>query len=166
MSRPRAERTNHAPDTPSLGPVLDFMRLMWATDHALHRASKRMEAALGVTGPQRLLLRIVGRFPGMPPGEIARLLHVHPSTLTGIAERLERQGCIRRRTDSQDRRRILLGLTDEGRRVNLSVEGTIEAAVQRTMQSASSEDLAATRRVLERLFKSWRMRRSRPKRLR
>jgi DNA-binding MarR family transcriptional regulator len=120
-------------------------------DHSLHRASKRMEAVLGVTGPQRLLLRIVGRFPGMPPGEIARLLHVHPSTLTGIAERLERQGYIRRRTDSQDRRRTLLGLTDEGRHVNRSVDGTIEAAVQRTMQNATPEDLAATRRVLERL---------------
>lgn len=151
MSTPRADRADLTPSLPSLGPVLDFMSLLWAVDHALHRASKRMEAVLGVTGPQRLVLRIVGRFPGMPPGEIARMLHFHPSTLTGIAERLERQGCIRRRTDSQDRRRILLGLTAEGRHVNQSAEGTIEAAVQRTMQSASPEDLAATRRVLERL---------------
>lgn len=127
------------------------MRLMWGMDHALHRTSKRMEAVLGVTGPQRLVVRIVGKFPGISQSEIARLLHFHPSTLTGIVERLERQGFVQRRSDSRDRRRSLLGLTAEGRRVNLSMEGTIEAAVQRTMQSADPEDLGATRRVLERI---------------
>jgi hypothetical protein len=67
--------------TPELGEALDFLRLIWAVDHGLHRASKRTETELGVTGPQRLVLRIVGRFPGIPAGHLAQLLHVHPSTL-------------------------------------------------------------------------------------
>ena len=49
-----------APDAPSLGPTLDFLRLLWELDHALQRRSKRMARALGLTGPQRLVLRIVG----------------------------------------------------------------------------------------------------------
>jgi DNA-binding MarR family transcriptional regulator len=129
--------------------VLDFMRLLWSADHALHRTSKKMESVLGVTGPQRLVVRIVGRFPGIPQGEIARLLHLHPSTLTGIVERLERGGFVRRRSDPRDRRRFLLGLTAEGRHVDSSTPGTIEAAVQRTLQNADPADVAATRRVLE-----------------
>ena len=42
-----------------LGRVLEFMRVLWAVDHALQSTSKWMEVRLGVTGPQRLVIRIV-----------------------------------------------------------------------------------------------------------
>jgi DNA-binding MarR family transcriptional regulator len=128
--------------------VLDFMRLIWAVDHALQRTSKRMEKAIGVTGSQRLVLRIVGRFPGISAGDLAQLLHVHPSTLTGILARLERQGSIRRRPDPRDKRRSLLGLTRRGRRFDVAAEGTIEAAVSRTLASISPAKVQAAREVL------------------
>src|ERR1700761_877276 len=83
----------------SLGEVLEFMRLLWAVDHALQSNSKRMETALGVTGPQRLVIRLVGQRPGISAGELAELLHVHPSTLTGILSRLEQRGAVVRKPD-------------------------------------------------------------------
>jgi DNA-binding MarR family transcriptional regulator len=43
-----------------------------------------MIGEVGVTGPQRLVLRVVGLFPGMSAGELATVLRVHPSTLTGV----------------------------------------------------------------------------------
>jgi DNA-binding MarR family transcriptional regulator len=133
---------------PPLGEILEFMRLVWAVDHSLQRASKRMERILGVTGPQRLVLRIVGRFPGICAGDLARLLHVHPSTLTGILARLERQRLIRRRSDPRDGRRSLLGLTGKGRRFDVATEGTIEAAVSRVLEHAPAEAIQAARDVL------------------
>src|SRR5260370_41656340 len=71
-----------------LDPALDFLRLLWAIEHGLQRMSKRMEASLGVTGPQRLVLRIVGRFPGLSAGDLAHILPLPPSTITGILQRL------------------------------------------------------------------------------
>jgi hypothetical protein len=62
--------------------VLQFMQLLWAVVHGLERISKRMAGDIGVTGPQRLVLRVVGLFPGMSAGDLATVLHVHPSTLT------------------------------------------------------------------------------------
>ena len=62
-----------------LGAVLDFMRLLWAVDHSLQSASKRMEAAFGITGPQRLVVRIVGRFPGIAAGRVAELFTTNRS---------------------------------------------------------------------------------------
>jgi len=91
-----------------LGPVLQFMRLLWGVDHALQRASKHMARSLGVTGPQRLVIRIIGRSPGISAGLLARILHVHPSTLTGVIERLERHALLRRRHDPTDGRRVPL----------------------------------------------------------
>src|SRR5438046_6523104 len=90
---------------PPLGAVLDFMRLLSAVDHALQSASKRMESTFGLTGPQRLVVRIVGRFPGIAAGRIATILHVHPSTLTGVLKRLEARGVLQRRPDPRDARR-------------------------------------------------------------
>jgi len=136
---------------PALGGVLAFMRLIWAVDHGLQRASKRMHATLGVTGPQRLVLRIVGRYPGLSAGRLAELLHVHPSTLTGILERLGRQGLLLRRTDPLDRRRVLLTLTDRGRVFAVETEGTVEAAVQRALVRAPPSQVEAGRRLLSSL---------------
>src|SRR6185369_8261571 len=64
----------------NLSGTLEFMRLLWAVDHALQSTSKRMEQKFGVTGPQRLVIRIVGQFPRASAGEIARILQIHPST--------------------------------------------------------------------------------------
>src|SRR5688572_15630298 len=46
----------------SLGEVLSFMQLLWAVTHGLESTSKRMLAAVGVTGPQRLVLRLIGQY--------------------------------------------------------------------------------------------------------
>jgi DNA-binding MarR family transcriptional regulator len=134
---------------PPLGDVLEFMRVIWHLDHALQRTSKRMEASLGVTGPQRLVIRIVGRFPGMPAGQLAKLLHLHPSTLTGILKRLEQQGLLRRRADANDGRRSLFGLTHKGRSFDVEAEGTVEACIAQALARTPAHKLGAARELLE-----------------
>src|SRR5512138_3249138 len=100
------------------------MRVIWELDHALQKTSKHMERMLGVTAPQRLVLRILGRFPGMQAGQLAAVLHLHPSTITGVLTRLQRRGHITRRADPRDRRRATFGLTAKGRELDTQAEGT------------------------------------------
>src|SRR5262245_42112806 len=133
---------------PRLGEVLDFMRLIWSLDHALHKTSKGMKSRVGVTGPQRLAIRLIARFPGIPPGELAELLYVHPSTLTGVLKRLERRGLVKRRPDPRDGRRVFLGVTENGRRVGAASAGTVEAAVQRVLSRSSKVKLGHARQIL------------------
>lgn len=114
---------------PALGEVLDFMRLIWALDHGLQSLSKRMQATLGLTGPQRVALRVLGRGPGVSAGALARTLRLHPSTVTGILQRLERRGLVRRTADPADRRRSRLELTARGRRLDVPTPFTVESAV-------------------------------------
>src|SRR3954468_7022421 len=130
-----------------LGAVLDFMRMLWAVDHALQSASKRMEASFGLTGPQRLVVRIVGRFPGIAAGRVAGILHVHPSTLTGILKRLEGRGVLQRRPDPRDARRALFVLTAKGRKLDTVRTGTVEQAVRRVL-GKDPEKVAAAQEVL------------------
>ena len=147
QARPSRPNTETPGDRP-LGPVLDFMRLMWAINHGLDRASRGMQAKFGVTGPQRLVLRIVGTFPGLSAGDLARTLHVHPSTLTGILQRLEARGLLRRLTDPEDARRVQLEITAKGKRLTIPSVGTVESAIKRLMSTWSDSELNVTRRTL------------------
>jgi MarR family transcriptional regulator, organic hydroperoxide resistance regulator len=134
-------------ESDQLGPILEFMKLLWAVDHGLQSASKRMEATFGITGPQRLVVRIVGRFPGISAGALAEVLHVHPSTLTGVLRRLEARGVVQRRGDPNDGRRALFGLTARGKKLDSLRTGLVEQAVKRVLAHLPS-DIAAAQRIL------------------
>lgn len=140
-----------APAIPALGPVLEFLRVVWALDHALQKTSKRMSSTLGITAPQRLVIRILGRFPGTPAGLLAVIFHLHPSTLTGILKRLEQRGLITRRADPRDRRRAVFGLTAKGLALDVNAEGTVEAAVLATFDELSRVKLDVAAEVLGKL---------------
>lgn len=139
------------PAVAALPDVLQFMQLLWALVHALDRTSKRMIGDIGVTGPQRLVLRVVGLFPGLSAGELATVLHMHPSTLTGVLKRLVMQRLVVRSSAAHDQRRAVLHLAPLGVRINAAHDGTVESAVGEALQGISAHDRAATRRVLERL---------------
>jgi len=132
-------------------PVLEFMRLMWAVDHELHSVSKRMIGRLGLTAPQRLAVRLIGRQPGLTLGMLAALLHLDPGTVTGIVKRLEGAGLVTRAAGEGDTRRAHLRLTTKGQTVNRRRKGTVEAAVRRTVAALPAGDLTAASRVLRRL---------------
>ena len=89
MPRPRTPPRPSTTLDAEPDPVLEFLRLMWAVDHELHRVSKAMIGRLGLTAPQRLAVRFVGRQPGLTPGHLAELLHLDPGTVSGIVKRLE-----------------------------------------------------------------------------
>ncbi len=136
---------------PPLGEVLDFMRMLWSIDHGLQTTSKRMESTIGVTGLQRMVLRLVGRFPGISAGHLARILHVHPSTLTGVLKRLEDRQLVTRSADPLDARRALFTLTSKGRTLDIPATGTVEAAVQRALERVPQTKINAARDLLQAL---------------
>jgi DNA-binding MarR family transcriptional regulator len=131
-----------------LDPTLDFMRLLWSIEHGLQRASKRMEAALGVTGPQRLVLRVLDQSPEMTAQGLAQLLHLHPSTVTGILQRLEKKGMLSRVRDVSDHRRVRLHVKPRGQRLNEPSSRTIEAVVSSALGRLPASRVKHARVVL------------------
>jgi MarR family transcriptional regulator, organic hydroperoxide resistance regulator len=147
----RPVEAEHEGDQRELGQVLEFMQALWAVDHELQSSSKRQEATTGVTGPQRLVIRIVGRFPDITAGQVSEILHLHPSTLTGVLKRLEAHGLLERRADPADARRARLALSPQGRSIDAVRGGTVEAGVRRALAKLPPRAVAAAREVLERL---------------
>ncbi len=142
-----SHRTDPEPEY-QLDPVLDFMRLLWSIEHGLQRMSKRMENDFGITGPQRLVLRVVGQFPGLSASELAHIVRLHPSTITGILQRLVARGLLERQQDPADTRRARLHLKAKAAPHTRSSRGTVEKAVTEALEHAGASNVRAARKVL------------------
>ncbi len=134
-----------------LGPVLEFLREVWALNHALERTSKHMEATLGVTAQQRMLIRIVSAYPGIAAGELAEVLHLDAGTISATVGRLEKRGLIKRRRDTEDRRRVTLEVTPKGRKLDAPAKETVEASIKRVLDATPAKEIARVRELLGKL---------------
>ena len=132
-----------------LGPVLEFMRVLWSVNHGLERMSKQMKRRAGVTGLERIVIRLVGTRPGTSAGDLAEILHVHPSTLTGVLRRLVGRDLVQRTAHPDDARRAVLTLSSRGRRVDALRTGTIEARVRGALAQVDAADARSAAEVLQ-----------------
>ena len=139
-----------SPDFP-LSPALDFLQQLWQLNHALEKLSSRMEKRIGVTAPQRMIIRCIGKYPGIAPSQLAALLHLDPGTISATLSRLEDKGFVVRKRDRQDKRRVSLGLTARGRKLDRPTSGTVEHGMERMLEGAQPRDIAATRKLLDQL---------------
>jgi DNA-binding MarR family transcriptional regulator len=87
-------------------------------------------------------------------GDVAKRLMVTPAVVTGLIDRLERRGYVRRVSGGTDRRRVHLALTEEGRAASGFVEDhLVREIAQRTASYGPGEmrDLERGLDVLTRL---------------
>lgn len=136
---------------PLSDPALVFLQTVWALDHRLQSHSKRMKARCGVTGPQRLVLRILELAPDTRPSDLARVLFFHKSTITVILRSLEKARLVRRTQNKSDRRAVVLALTPKGRRIAEQRTGTVEAVFRKTLRKMPAGHVQIARRVLDQL---------------
>jgi DNA-binding MarR family transcriptional regulator len=143
------EAVGRVTDIRPLGSVLEFMRFLWGVNHALETRSGKMKTRFGISGSERMVVRLVGRYPGISAGELARILRVHPSTMTWSLKRLVQRGLVSRRADAADARRALFTLTAKGAVKDAIKQGTVEAAVRKALATIPEDDVRRTAVVLE-----------------
>jgi DNA-binding MarR family transcriptional regulator len=126
----------------------DVLRLVWTIDHKLQSVSTHLHRTLGVTGQQRLVIKLVGQSPGISAGEIAEVLRVHQSSLSATFKRLVENDLLERRVHEDDARKATFFLTEHGQRNDATLAGTAEAAVKRTLSKMPPERIAGAKQVL------------------
>jgi DNA-binding MarR family transcriptional regulator len=75
--------------------------------------NQRVGTRLELKGIELDCLDLIARFGPINPGNLARQANLHPATLTGILDRLERDGWIARDRDPSDRRAITVRVLRE-----------------------------------------------------
>jgi DNA-binding MarR family transcriptional regulator len=131
---------------------LRFVQLLWQLDHALNKRSRRLLRLVGVTAPQRFIIRVIALYPGSTPSHIARWLHVTPATVTRVVQRMEEAGLLRREPDPADSRRVLLHLTAKARRLEEKTESSGESPIARVLARTPAARVEETCKMLAALI--------------
>ena len=84
---------------------------------AIDMNSKKLVKRVGLTGPQLVILQEISNLGEVTAGEIARAVSLSQATLTGILERMEKRGLLSRRRSKHDKRRVMVNITDSGKKV-------------------------------------------------
>lgn len=115
----------------------------------IHEYSKAMQRRSGLSSPQAWALTILDAERGLSLGDVAERMYAHPSTVSGIMERLVARGWVRRQTDARDRRGIRLSLTPSGRRLLRSSPPPVQVGLRRALVAMPPARLRVLRESLE-----------------
>jgi DNA-binding MarR family transcriptional regulator len=145
MSAVGNEGSRAGPDPPSAADIVRALRRQ-------SRATQRFLIACGREGDLGLLdfLALVGTAEGdgATPVDIGRVLCVRSSTMTGIADRLERNGLVRRAPHPSDRRLVLLKATRRGERLVGRTLGPVLDGLSEIAGSVEHDERRALARFL------------------
>jgi DNA-binding MarR family transcriptional regulator len=76
--------------------------------------SKKLERNYRLTGPQLIVLNEIIKNNQMPIGRLAKTVNLSNATITGIVDRLEKRGLLKRIRSADDRRQVLIQATETG----------------------------------------------------
>lgn len=133
---------------PSLSDITGVVQSLRRITKAIHEFSKAVDREFSITGPQLWAIRTIGELGSCSAGELALRLCVHPSTVTGVIQRLEEKGLIERSRKPEDRRTAVLTLTPKGKdlleRAPYPAQGQLVAA----LRAMPAEEVARFRQTL------------------
>jgi len=89
---------------------------------------------------------------GLRSAELGRRAGLEPSTMTGLLDRMERDGLLARSPDPEDRRAQRIHLTAAGRRAQKPVSRVVEAALDRMFAGVPDRDLSRLKQTLRRVL--------------
>src|SRR5579871_436925 len=100
---------------PKLNELLCFS--LYSASMAINRTYKPLLDKLGITYPQYLVLNVLWEEDGITIGSIAERLSLESSTVTPLVKRLETSLFVTRTRNRDDERRVLVSLTQRGRKL-------------------------------------------------
>ncbi|WP_324716224.1 MarR family transcriptional regulator [Carboxydochorda subterranea] len=121
----------------------------------LRQQWRRGERRENLSWPQWYLLRHLQRHGAAQPFQLADVLGVTRSTLTGLLDGLEEKGYARRRPDPEDRRAVRVEITGEGRRALERFERRTRQALMEALMGLEAEQAEILVKVMERFASAW-----------
>jgi DNA-binding MarR family transcriptional regulator len=82
---------------------------------AIDLNSRQLVKRVGLTAPQLVVLQYIYSVNEISVGEVARNVSLSQGTVTGILERMEKRGLVARYKSLQDKRRVIVRITEAGK---------------------------------------------------
>ena len=126
-----------------------FHYLLMAAQALFQRSAMAELNGSGLTAGQPKVLDYLGLHNGSVQKSIAAGCQIDPATLTGLLNRMEEKGLIRRCNEQGDRRSLHVYLTDQGREKQREVRQTLERQTQTVLAKLDETQRA---QLLDSLF--------------
>jgi len=127
----------------------------------LNRAARSMKRTLearlatyGITASQYVLLAILAKKDGLSQTQLGNRLSFDNPTVTGVIDRMERDGLVERRRTSSDRRVINIFLSDKAREILSEIQEIAEEVNDRALEEYSAEEKSHLISMLNSIWKN------------
>ena len=121
--------------------ILETMQSLRRIFKALQNYSHEVSHRYGITGPQLWVLKTVFKSGELPLGELSQKMYLHPSTITGVVDRLEKKGYVSRDRGREDRRIVMVQLTPKGRRLAKRAPNPVQGKMIHGLRQLRKEKL-------------------------
>lgn len=139
LRSPAGRTTRGTSDDPTVAEVVDSLR---AIIRELRRGGREAEQ-VGVHGAQLFAMQKLAEGPAASLGELARRTFTDPSSVSVVVTRLVERGLVTRTVDSDDRRRVLIALTPQGRAIVRRAPRAAQARLVAVAQALPERQLAS-----------------------
>ena len=117
------------------------------------RLTKTMAGRYGLTGPQLTVVKMLQAMGEMSLSQLSERIHAQNSTVTGIIDRMQREGLVLRSRSSRDRRVIRIQLTPKGRQLAADIPLQPTEILREALGSLSAQESQALVAILRKLAK-------------
>jgi DNA-binding MarR family transcriptional regulator len=118
---------------------------------AIDLHSKHIERESGLTGPQLLIIKLIGTYDEVTSGVIAREASLSQATVTSILDRLERKGLLVRERSTHDKRKVMVSLTAEGKAALATAPTLLQESFIRTFSQLENWEQSLVLSSLQRV---------------
>lgn len=119
-------------------------------DHK-HKGPPHEEMGAAVRGEMAVLRLLSIKARSMTAGDLSRLVHMSTPRIAAVLKSLEKKGMIVRSADKEDKRRVLVTLTEKGEAFCIEARRRALADVTKMLSSLGEEDAAHFVRIVTRI---------------
>ncbi|WP_438028095.1 MarR family winged helix-turn-helix transcriptional regulator [Sorangium sp. So ce233] len=138
------------PERPEIDAIVEMIIYLYTESR---RLTKGMASGFGLTGPQLTILKLLESFQDLSLSTLSERIRAQNSTVTGIVDRMEREGLVRRERSKADRRVVHIRLSEKGARLAREIQVEPMEIFRSALLSLSSTDLRDLLRILTKLQK-------------
>ncbi len=113
----------------------------YAASRLIIRAYQEDLDALGITYPQYLVMMVLWEDQEITVNQIAEKLILNTNTITPLLKRMETMGLITRTPSKTDQRKVMIGLTEEGKNMREKAAEIPSQLLQRLKIDPTEESL-------------------------
>ena len=108
-------------DKDASGDVDELLKLLVFLYTENRRITKLIASRADLTGPQLTVVKMLEQVGDLSLSELSDAIRAQNSTMTGIVDRMEREGIVERVRSTEDRRVVRIHLTDKGKKLAIDI---------------------------------------------